>query len=257
MHPTLFKIGNFEVPSFGIMMVLAFFAAYWLANRRAQRYNIGKQEVADLLFWCLLAGILGARIGYIVQNLDYYSKNINELLSIRFQGLTSFGGFILGSIAALVYTKKKKVDIPSMMYLLGPAFMLGHAIGRIGCLLNGCCYGNSCPADAPFAVKFVGLTGYYQPAQVYDSLMNLIGLGLVLWFERKSPRHGQVFSVFLVLHGLARFITEFWRAGATAEIVSGPNLTEAQFMSLALMAVGVGLFVFFGKRSQPEPAVAA
>jgi len=257
MYPTLFKIGNFEVPSFGVMMVLAFFAGYWLANRRAARYGIGKPEVSDVLFWCLLFGILGARLGYIVQNLDYYSKNVNELLTLRFQGLTSFGGLILGAIAAIVYTKRKWIDLRSMMDLLGPAFMLGHVIGRIGCLLNGCCYGNACPPDAPFAMRIAGLPGTYQPAQVYDSLMNLVGLGVVLWFERRSKHRGQVFSLFLVLHGLARFIYEFWRAGVTAEVVRGLSLTEAQVVSLAMIAIGGGLFFYFGRKPQAEPAVAA
>src|SRR5277367_440857 len=104
MHPILFKIGSFELHTYGAMMVVAFVAAIWLANLRAARYGIDKNQVGDMAFWTLVSGVLGARIVFILQDLPYFLSHRNELFSLQFQGLTSFGGLIFGGLAVVFWS---------------------------------------------------------------------------------------------------------------------------------------------------------
>ena len=256
MHPILFTIGNFPVHSFGVMMVLAFFASLWLVRLRAAKYGFTISEVSDMFFWTLIAGILGARIVYILQELPYYLKHTDELLSFRFQGLTSFGGLIFGAAVVIGWALKRKASLRNLLDLSAPAFLVGHAIGRIGCLLNGCCYGGTCPADMPWGIHILGQATLHHPAQVYDSLMNVAALVFVLLWERRGARPGQVFGAVLALHGLARFIYEFWRAGTDDQVARGEAsstywgtlpLTQAQGMAALIIVVGVFFLVKYSR----------
>ncbi len=261
MHPTLIKFGSFEIPSFGVMIVLAFAAGLVLAVKRAPKYGITSAQVQDVAFWALIAGILGARVTFVALEWSYYSQHINELLSPRFAGLTSFGGLFFGMAAIAIWCRKTKVPFVAMCDLFGPAFLLAHAIGRVGCLLNGCCFGGVCPPGYPLGIHVDGDTLMHHPAQIYDSLMNLVALGLVLRLEMVKKFAGQIFSVFLALHGLTRFIYEFWRAGtalqvergqasSTYMVISGQTLpiTDAQVMALVMILAGVVMYAIFARR---------
>ncbi|HEY0868558.1 MAG TPA: prolipoprotein diacylglyceryl transferase [Fimbriimonas sp.] len=260
MHPVLFRIGNFEVPSFGVMMVLAFLAGMWIATVRAQRYGITKQQIQDASFWALLAGILGARIVFIVQEIPYYLEHPDQLLTLRFQGLTSFGGLIFGALAVMVWCRRNRVPVLNMLDVAAPGFLIGHVIGRFGCLLNGCCFGSACPPDTPWAITVSGSPYLHHPAQVYDALMNAVVLGLLLLLERRNAlRLGEMTGLTLALHGLTRFIYEFWRAGTVEEVrknVASSTywgslpITQAQAMALVLVLVGFGVTVYYHRRKR-------
>ena len=266
MRPVLFKIGSFEVHSFGLVMVVAFLAAIWLLQRRADRYGISKDQVSDLTFYTLISGVLGARIVFIAQEWGYYSTHTKELLSLQFQGLTSFGGLIFGAIAVMVWGKLHRVSIGHLLDFAAPAFILAHAIGRFGCLMNGCCFGGACPAELPWGIHVEHSSVLHHPAQVYDSLMNFAVLSGLLFMERRQLRVGQLLGATLALHGLTRFIYEFWRAGTVAQVTAGEAsstywgnlpITEAQGMAAVLMVVGIVIYALVPNRApnavQPSP----
>ena len=252
MHPILFKIGSFPVHTYGEEMVVAFIAAIALVQWRAPKYGIKKEQIGDLAFWVLIAGVLGARIVFILQDLDYYRHHVSELLSLQFRGLTSFGGLIFGAGAAIIWAIKKKVPIMPLLDLLAPAFVLGHAIGRVGCLLNGCCFGGVCPPNLPWGIHVEGSTVLHHPAQAYDTLMNLVVVGILLFRERFSLAIGQITGLALMLHGLTRFIYEFWRAGTDEQVEENlasstywgnSHITQAQVMALAIILTGFVIYV--------------
>lgn len=248
MHPILFEYGPIKIHSFGAMLLVAFLAAMQVARRRAVKFNLPAAGVTDLLFWTLIAGVLGARIGYLVQEIPYYSAHPEKLLTLQFQGLTSFGGVVLGAATAILFARKQKWSVPVVLDVIGPAFLVGHIIGRIGCLLNGCCYGQQC--NLPWAIHIHDLLGRYHPAQVYDSLMNLVAVGIILGLERKFRfKPGQVFGLVLVFHGITRMIYEIWRAGATGKLIGGTPFTEAQLAALILCAIGAVSFAAFGRKA--------
>jgi phosphatidylglycerol---prolipoprotein diacylglyceryl transferase len=260
MHPILFKIGTFQLHSYGAVMVVAFIAAIWLANRRADRYGLEKAQISDMAFWALVSGVLGARIVFILQDLPYYLAHRNELFSLQFQGLTSFGGLIFGAAAVVIWSIKHKAPIWKFLDVSAPAFVLGHAIGRIGCLLNGCCFGGVCSPSFPLGIHVAGSTQLHHPAQAYDTLMNLVVVGILLLWEARGLQLGQLTGLALIFHGTTRVIYEFWRAGTQAQVDAGDasstywgNLpfTQAQAMAALIVMVGVVIFLVRAKKQQP------
>jgi phosphatidylglycerol:prolipoprotein diacylglycerol transferase len=227
MYPTIFQIGSFKLASFGVMMVIALLAGIAMARKRAPSHGLVPDNVTDVSFWLILGGILGARIFFIAQEFPYYISHPRELFSIQFQGLTSFGGFIVGSLAAAFACKKKGIPPMTFLDVIAPAFLLGHAIGRIGCLLNGCCHG--APTNAWFGVYSAENHQYDAPAQLYDSAMNIGALFLLLFLEKRFPRHGFSFGMMMILHGFARFIYEFFRAGSSSTTIGNSPFTEGSW----------------------------
>lgn len=257
MHPTLFKIGSFELKTFGLMLVIGFLLSILWTLKRADRYQIPKDKVLDLAFWTLLSGILGARIAFILQEWSYYSTRPQELWTLKFEGLTSFGGFILGGLVMLVWCKRNRISPVQVFDLAGPPALLAHSIGRIGCFFNGCCYGVPCPP--PLGIHFDGLVGTHHPAQLYDMAMSLVGLALLVRLERgRAWVPGYSLAGFFVIFGLSRFVYEFWRAGTLAQVRAGIAsstywgslpVTEAQAMALAFVLFGLGVGFVAARRS--------
>jgi phosphatidylglycerol:prolipoprotein diacylglycerol transferase len=267
MLPVLFKIGNFPVHSFGVVMVIAFFAALMLIRSRAGRYGLTPTQVSDVSFWTLIGGVLGARAMFIIQELPYYLKNTDELFSLQFKGLTSFGGLFVGAAVVAVWARRNNVPFRTIGDLFAPGFLLGHIIGRVGCLLNGCCFGGACPPSTPWGIHVEGSNLLHHPAQIYDSLMNLAALGFLLWFERrKNHAVGQVAGLMFVLHGLARFIYEFWRAGTVAQVARGEAsstywgslpITQAQAVAIGMMVFGAFLLALYARRGPVQQELRA
>jgi phosphatidylglycerol:prolipoprotein diacylglycerol transferase len=257
MRPILFNIGSFPVHSFGVMMVIAFFAALWLVRRRAKAFGFEPNAISDIAFYTLIAGVFGARLVFIAQEWPHYRDHPPELFSLQFQGLTSFGGLFFGMAVLIGWAVKKRYSILRLLDLSAPAFILGHAIGRVGCLLNGCCYGAKCDASFPFGVHIPGTTELHQPAQAYDSLMNLTALAILLLIERKVIKPGVETGLALLLHGLARFIYEFWRAGESSTYWGNLPITQAQAMAIGLMLAGltmIGFVTVSGRRQEAKTA---
>jgi phosphatidylglycerol:prolipoprotein diacylglycerol transferase len=248
MWPVLFKVGTFEVRSFSLLVLIAYGVALWMAARRAQRYGLEPGKVADVGLWLLLGGIIGARLGFIVQELGYFLSNPRELLTFRFEGLTSFGAIVGGVIVAIIWCRATKYRLARFLDLFALPMLIAHAIGRVGCLLNGCCYGG--PTDLPWGVHFEHKNEMlFHPAQIYDSLMVLVG-ALAVWFVEKRPlRRTQSFWASVVVYGLSRYIYEFWRAGTTSTYWNKLPITQAQAAAALMVILGVVFFVYAGRRS--------
>ncbi len=256
-HAWGYTIGPMPIHSYGVMIVIAFISGMWLIKRRATIYGFSPDKVMDMGFYALIAGVLGARIAFILQELPYYLKHQNELFSLQFSGLTSFGGELLGIAAIIWWARKSRLNIVSILDLVAPGYILGYAIGRVGCFLNGCCFGGVCSPTLPWATKFVDAVGYHHPAQIYDSLMNLVVLGILLLVERTRPKPGRLIALMLILNGTARFIYEFWRAGKDAQVKAGlasstywGNLpiTQGHAVALAMILFGIIWFLWAGRR---------
>ena len=258
MRPILFYVGSFPIHSFGVMMVVAFFAGLWLVRKRAAAFGFDPAKISDVALWTLIAGVLGARIVFVLQEIPYYRLHPSELLTLQFQGLTSFGGLFFGIAVLIGWAIRKRFSILKLLDLCAPAFILGHAIGRVGCLLNGCCYGGVCPPSFPLGVHIPGSPELHYPAQAYDSLMNLAALAVLLLMERKVLKAGVETGGALMLHGLARFIYEFWRAeGGSSTYWGSLPITQAQAMALGLIVGGlvmVGWAVFPRRSQEPKTA---
>jgi phosphatidylglycerol:prolipoprotein diacylglycerol transferase len=253
MYKVLFNIGGFPVYSYGLMLIIAFFVGVAIARMRASQYGLKPDQIWDVSFWVLIAGVLGARIVFILQELPYYLEHKDKLFALRFDGLTSYGGLLGGLIAFIVWSLVTKVPLLKILDCIAPSVFIGHAIGRIGCLLNGCCYGGQC--DLPWGIHVhddhgMLLPGLYHPAQIYDSIFNIVGFVLALLIARRGLKSGQMMSLFLIFHGLARVIYEVWRTNTTSEAVLTliVPITEAQIASALIMFTGIVLFIVFAKK---------
>jgi phosphatidylglycerol:prolipoprotein diacylglycerol transferase len=256
MFPILFRIGSFPIHSYGVMLVIAFFVGIAIAAKRSGRFGITKDQINDVALGVVISGILGARITYIVLNPSQF-RQPSELFSLQFQGLTSFGGLVFGVGYLVFYAKRKHVDLIGLFDSFAPGYLVAHAIGRVGCLLNGCCYGRVTNMGFPLGVPIApNNPELHQPAQIYDSLMVLAGCGLLLLLERRGWRKGQAYCAGLVVYAVSRFIYEYWRDPENAPPLVGTPVTEAQAAAIVITLVGVIGFIIYGRKRSPREAMA-
>jgi phosphatidylglycerol---prolipoprotein diacylglyceryl transferase len=248
MHPILFKIGNFELRSFGVMLMIAFIVSVFMAGKRGPKFGLKTEQIQDAALWLILPGILGARIMFIAIEWKTYAGNWNEIFKIQMDGLTSFGGLLGGAIGLLLYSKFKKVPMAGILDSVGVPVLIAHGIGRIGCLLNGCCHGQFC-ATSPPGVHVAGKPGFYYPAQLADTGIVLLGAILVFLMEKKFQlAKGVSVSLAMGTYGLSRFIYEFLRAGASSTTIGGTNFTDAHIAGLVMALVGYGCAFMLNRR---------
>jgi len=229
MYPEICKIGPFTVYSYGLMLVLAFLVSSKLASIKARAEHLSQDTILNFAFIVFLCGIIGSRLFYVIENAKFYIKNPVDIIKLQEGGLSWFGGLALGGIAGFTYLKNRKLPIYKVLDLIAPFAALGQAIGRIGCLLNGCCFGKASEFGIYFPVHGLVLI----PTQLYSSLA-LIFIFIVLRFLQDRPhRQGGIFYAYLLLYSLKRFFIELWRADAT-EI----------FLGLTLFQV-ISILVFF------------
>lgn len=260
VHPDLFTIGGFPVKSFGVLLVAGVLLAVWFARIRARKYGLQPDLIYDAAFWAVVPGVLGARITFIALEWPFFRDNPDQLWSLQFAGLTSFGGLIAGTIGLLVWARIRKVPLLPLLDVMGAPFLLAMAVGRVGCLMNGCCFGR--PTELFFGVSFVTTEGTHHPAQLYESALLLISIG-VLWMaeKRKLPSGGSC-ALALVLYGFSRFVYEFWRAGTPEEVraniasstyLQGLPITQAQATALVLGLIGaVAYWVLMTRQKSPQ-----
>jgi len=242
MHPVLFTVGSVPIRSFGLMLVIGFMLAIALATKRTKQYGGDPDRIWDLSFYLIIAGVLGARILYLAQEYKYYQTHTSELFSIQFAGLTSFGGLIGGGIALVIWCREHKWPLVRALDIFGIPVLVAHAIGRVGCLLNGCCFGHQ---TTGFGVHVEGLTGLYVPAQIYDSGMVMVSVGAILLLEKKGIlRAGQSFYLAMMGYSLSRFIYEYWRMGSSSTTIGSLPITEAQVFAGVMFLAGVTGLLF-------------
>lgn len=253
MFPVLFHIGSFPIRTFGLVLAIAALIGMLMATRRAPRYGVKPDAVYDLCFWLIIAGVLGARALYVIQEWKTYSANPSELLKLQFDGLTSFGGLIGGTVAATIWSIRARVSLITLVDMLAVPVLVAHAIGRVGCLLNGCCYGP--PISGFPGVHFVELHSpypFHQPAQLYDMAMLLVGAWLVSRIEARGLRPGQSSALMLIAYGTSRFIFEFWRIDVSSTRWGTLPITQAQAAALAMVIAGLLWVTLAGRRPQAE-----
>jgi len=239
MHPVLFKLGPLTIYSYGVMVALGFIIALTLARCEAGR--IGKIEpakVIDLGFYLLLSGIIGARITYVLLNIKEYLNNPLEIFMLSHGGLVFYGGFVCSVLTAGFLLKKWKISFWRMADLLAPYLALGHSIGRIGCFLNGCCYGRK--TSLPLGMNFPDLPGSVHPTQLYSSLILLCIFLILRFLQPRFTRDGRIFLLYICLYSGLRFFIEFLRGDNPAVLFS---LTFSQVLSALLFFTAFAIFL--------------
>jgi len=245
MHPVLIRVGPFTLYAYGVMVAAGFGIVAYLAGRRAASFGFTRSEIIDLSILMLVAGLFGARVAYVAMHSAYYVQRPFEILLLHHGGLVFYGGFLAAVTAAVIYTRVRRVSFWKIADLFSPFIALAHAVGRIGCFLNGCCYGAAVSCFFPLAVFFPGDTVYRHPVQVYSSV-GLIGLFLFLrWRQDRRRFDGEVFLLYCVLYSLLRFLVEFLRGDNPLFMI---GLTFSQAVSLAVFGVTCTILMVIRKR---------
>lgn len=212
MYRVLFSIGHFPVYSYGVFLGIAFLVGILFAVRRASRFGLPPEAVVEAASLCIIGAVLGSRFAYVLLHFDYYRHYPSHILSFREGGLTFYGG-VVGAIALTVpYLRFKRYNIAAFFDLFAPPLALGYAIARVGCFLNGCCYGRLSPFTFfPLGVRFPHLEGVRYPTQVYAIGYSLLILLVLLRIEKSRKFQGELFLDYLVFYGIARFLIEYLR----------------------------------------------
>jgi phosphatidylglycerol:prolipoprotein diacylglycerol transferase len=209
------------------MLAIAFIISSYLAKKKAREQSINTEFIFNLAFIVLISGIIGARLLYVILNFYYYIKHLGEIIMLQMGGLSWFGAFFLGSSSAIIYIKKKGFNLYQTLDLIVPFVALGQAIGRIGCLLNGCCFGK----PSPSGLYFIIYNQILIPVQLYSSLSLLLIFFVLRVIQDRPHRDGDVLFAYLMLYSIKRFLMEFLRADNEAVIF---GLTVFHLISLAV-----------------------
>ena len=242
MHPILFTIGPITIYSYGVMLAVAVLVCTYLLSIDAKRYNISQATAYDLVFWCMLWGIVGARIFYVFIEWPYFRDNLLEILMLQKGGLAWQGGFLGGALAGVWFARRNKLSLRPLLDLSAPYIALGQSIGRVGCFFNGCCYGK----PVAWGIYFPAHGERLYPTQLFECAGLFIIFLILKKAQVKPHQAGFIFVLYLWLAAIERFIIEFYRAD---HVTYWLGLSLAQYIAIGVFVTGLILVpLFFSKR---------
>jgi len=236
------------------MIALAFVFGLWTATRRSRRVDVSTEAIADVTLWIMLGVIVGARTTYVVTYWkdEFAGQPLTEIFAIWHGGLVFYGGLVGAIIAGTIYLRWKKLPLWKIADVLAPSIALGSVFGRIGCFLNGCCYGRACAA--PWAVNFPAENPLHppttpvHPTEIYDALLNLGLYFFLAWLFRRKKFDGQIFAAYLICYAFTRSFVEYFRGDYT-DAHHHFGLTPAQLTSVPILVAGLALAVILSRRT--------
>jgi len=257
MCPELFHIGPLPIRSFGTAIALSFFVGVLYIMRITRRDKKPIDQYVTIAYLMIFSGLLGARLFYVLFHLDEFSgrwlDTINPFQGPQFgiAGLNLYGGILVGIVTTYLYCRKHSLKVLDVFDTFAPPMALGIGISRIGCFLNGCCFGT--PTDLPWSVQFpigsipysVFGTAHIHPTQIYSSLYGL-GLFLGLHFLLKHRRFiGQVTAIFFMVEAVFRYLIENIRYYEKEMVftIGGTTITYNQVISVSLFAAGLIIYL--------------
>jgi phosphatidylglycerol:prolipoprotein diacylglycerol transferase len=256
MHPIFIELGGFSIKTYGFLIALGFATGLFLASREARRVGLNVQAVGDLAFYILLGAIIGARIYFILTNLDYFTQHPLDMFKIWEGGLTFFGGFIMAVILCIWMIRKHRLPVWKTLDVFAPSLALGVFFGRLGCFAAGCCYGREC--DLPWAVTFthphtLARTGVpLHPTQLYSALGALLTFILLYSLRRHKTFDGQLALLWVLCYGFVRLINEQFRGDIRGGMLT-ENIEISFIIAAVLIIVSLILFPILRKKNRISP----
>jgi phosphatidylglycerol---prolipoprotein diacylglyceryl transferase len=270
MRQVLFAIPGTPIKLFGYgtMLTIAFLLALYLAAWRAKREKLNPEILMDLGFWVIVGGVLGARLFYVWQYWGTRIKTFWQIFEIWRGGIVLYGSIMGGAIAFLLYWFIRRFPLRPMLDAVAPSLALGIAIGRLGCFLNGCCYGDRC--DLPWAVRFPAPSSPWadhvehgwidkasawslpiHPTQLYSTIDGLVLAFLLTMYYPLRKRDGEVMALLMVTYPITRFLIEWLRSD---EGIFFAGMTVSQNISVLIFVCGLAFWTWL--RAQPKTVYA-
>lgn len=256
MFPRLIQIGSFYLPTYGVLLAIAYLVGIWMLRRKARAEGLPEQKIFDLSLYILAAAILGAKLLLVIVEFRRYAQNPAALVEVLRSGGVFYGGLIAATAVGVWYMRKHRLPAWKIADMGAPSIALGEAIGRWGCFAAGCCYGK--PTDGPFGVTFtdpfaneaVGtpLNVALHPTQLYLSLNALVIFLVLQWAYRRRTFDGEVFWLYVLLYAITRGILETFRGDSIRGFLVPGLLSTSQFIGLLAAATAVGMLLYLSRR---------
>ncbi|OQX89687.1 MAG: hypothetical protein B6D65_01875 [candidate division Zixibacteria bacterium 4484_93] len=265
MYPILFRLGPFELRSYGVMLTIAFITGYIIATKRARKVKLSPDIILNIAVIIVVSAIVGSRLFYIASHTSKltYKTILTAFLPIQadgtigISGLSMMGGIALAILAPFIYIKLKKLSFLKIVDVIAPEFLLGVGITRIGCFLNGCCYGKPCQGFLCFVFSPNSAAGsrfFGTPilaTQLISSFMGFLLFALVMLLERYKKFDGYSFALTLILYSIDRSIIDTIRYYSPDVImghIGNIQIVNNHIILGLLFIVGIFVFLYYGRR---------
>lgn len=248
IDPILFSSGPITIRWYGLMISAAIIAGGLLGIREARRRGISEDDALYVLIWAIPAALIGARLFHVIDAWDYYTTYPLQILAVQEGGLAIYGGLVGGMLGGAWAARRKGILSWKMLDAAAPGMILGQAIGRIGCFINGDHQGP--PTNLPWATSYVNPgtlapdSEPRHPTQVYEMLYDLAVLGLLLLLRPRLRRDGVLFAIYAALYSFGRF----WISALREDALFLAGLKEAQVVSVVAFLVAVPVMFYLMRR---------
>jgi phosphatidylglycerol:prolipoprotein diacylglycerol transferase len=264
MHPILFEAGGLTIYSYGVLLAAAYLLGLQFALIRARSRGLPPQQVMDLGIWIIISALAGAKLLLLIVDFDQFTASPRDLLSLARSGGVFYGGLIAAVIVALIYLRRHRMPLWTTTDVFAPGIALGHIVGRLGCLLAGCCFGK--PASLPWAITFTDPVARanvgtplgipLHPTQLYEAGAETLILVFLLAFERRGrPFPGRTFWTYMLLYGVSRFAVELFRGDRRGMVFD--VLSTSQFVSVLLVPLSIVMLILLSRGLDPTRQRAA
>ncbi|MDQ7006131.1 MAG: prolipoprotein diacylglyceryl transferase [Acidobacteriota bacterium] len=277
MHPYLIDLGRWQLPwlgeihvalpTYGLLVASGVILAWIWMQRRAEREGIDAEASSRAAMWALGGGLLGGKLGLLAVEGSWFLAHPGDLLKADFlQAAGVIWTAVLGGLAGLLYAARSgRLPLGRLVDAAAPAIPMAQAIGRLGCLMAGCCFGNSC--SAPWAVVYASVearrrTGVplgipLHPAPLYEALGSLLlVLPVALWATARRRRPGEGAAAYLATYGTLRFGVEFFRGDTIRGLWLSGTLSTSQILSALIVPLAAGAWIWLHFRPAPQSAAA-
>ena len=246
------EIGNFSIQFYGIMIALGLMLAFIYGTRRGKDFGIKTDDITDGVLWIVPFAVLCTRLYYCAFQWDHYKDNLISILYIWEGGLAIYGGVIGAAIGVIVFCKVKKIRIGAVLDLTSLGFLIGQSLGRWGNFFNREAFGAETDSFLRMGLLNVrsGVTTYYHPTFLYESLWNALGFVLLHKLSKNRKYDGQIALMYVAWYGLGRTFIE----GLRMDSLYWGKFRVSQMLAAVSCFVAVAVMMYFGFFKQPDPS---
>lgn len=259
LSPIAFQLGSLSVKWYGVIMAAAIILATTMAISEGKKRQIISDDFIDLLLWAVPLGYVGARIYYVVFEWGYYSQHPDQIIAIWQGGIAIYGGLLAGLVVLLVFCYRRMLPPFLMLDIIAPGVMAAQILGRWGNFMNQEAHGGVTSLAflqslhlPKFIIDQMYINGhYYQPTFLYESVLNLLGLILILSLRHRKGlfKQGEVFLFYVIWYAVVRFFVEGLR---TDSLYIGGFIRVSQALSLVLFFAGIGILIYRRVKVKPK-----
>ena len=265
MHPILFQSGAVTIYTYGALVAMGVLIGVWLAAKDAPRVGLPPVKIWNLCIYGIVVALIASKVWLILSDWSYYAANPREVFGVATleSGGTFYGGFLGGVAWTLFYTRRENLPLLSTLDVCSAPLAIGHALGRIGCFMAGCCFGK--PTSLPWGVTFTSavaarlsgtpLNVALHPTQLYEAAAEFLNFLFLYFVGRRWRVPGQSIGAYLILYGAERGLLEFLRADPGRTPLFHDTVSLMQLVSIAM--IGAGLFLWSRGLREPKAATAS